>query len=158
SRREALKRIPMRLNDAYKEIFRKIQQQPGNRGEQAMKVLSWIFLAFKPFRLVELQEAPAIKLGDSSFGLENIPSQKSVMECCMGLVVTDKGNSFVRLVHSSLREYLQSDAIFANSYCDIAKVCITYLNFCRLEESCVVSSPAVEFGRLDHLDSSPPRW
>ncbi|KAF8253363.1 hypothetical protein K440DRAFT_533937, partial [Wilcoxina mikolae CBS 423.85] len=128
-RRKALKRIPMGLHDAYRGVIRRIQQQPGNRGDQAMRVLHWIVLAFRPLRLAELQHALVVKLGDPDFDHENKPSRNSLVECCIGLIVIDKGGSLVRLVHFSLKEYLQSDAIFANGHCDIAKVCITYLNF-----------------------------
>jgi hypothetical protein len=57
-------------------------------------------------KVIQLQHALAIKSGHTTFDTEGIPSEKALVEWCMGLVVIKTETSTIRLAHFTLREYL----------------------------------------------------
>ena len=62
--------------------------------------------------------------------LDKMPSIQTLLASCLGLVVVEREESPVRLVHFTLQEYLNSRSeIFQNPYSIMAEVCLIYLNF-----------------------------
>lgn len=63
-----------------------------------MQVLMWLHFAYRPLRLEELQHALAVEESDKEFDADNIPPQREILNCCLGLVVVDQETSTVRFV------------------------------------------------------------
>ncbi len=128
---EALERLPRDLDDAFTETLQRIRKQSDGQNTLGMETLMWIAHARRPLLVTELSEALAIKPGSTSLKPRFRPSQKRMVDCCMGLVTVDEKSSVVRLVHFSVQEYLHKyrDGVFADGERTIAEGCITYLLF-----------------------------
>ena len=128
---EALEDLPRDLDDAFSNTLRRIQSQSNGQSTLGMATLMWLAYARRPLDVAELSEALAIKPGSTSLNLRFRPSQKRMVDCCMGLVTVDERTSVIRLVHYAVQEYLYhySDESFARGESTIAEACITYLLF-----------------------------
>jgi ankyrin repeat protein len=106
-----------------------MQRQDGV-ADFAMSVLKWTYLTRRPLSLDELRHALAVNSTDTSLDRNNLISEKSLLNCCLGLIVIDGGTSTVRLVHPLLQEYLHSqhEKLFGMGHNDIAQACLTYVN------------------------------
>lgn len=64
---------------------------------------------------------------------DNLPSERSLAEWCLGLVVLDKETSSIRLVHKSHSEYLNNRHTlgrrFQRGHSEIAQTCLIYMSF-----------------------------
>jgi hypothetical protein len=62
-----------------------------------------------------------------------LPFEKSLIDCCYGLVVIDKETSTIRLVHKSLQDFLkkqhEANLLFETGHREMAHICLKYLNF-----------------------------
>jgi len=82
-----------------------------------------------PFGTPVEGHALAVEIGSTDFNLDNVPSIRTVLNCCQGLVVVDKEGSIVRLVHFTLREYLSGRSdLFQKCHSVMAETCLAYLN------------------------------
>lgn len=128
---EALEQLPRDLDDAFAETLQRIRKQPDGQDTLSMETLMWIAHARRPLLVAELSEALAIKPGSTSLKPRFRPSQKRMVDCCMGLVTVDEKSSVIRLVHFSVQEYLYKhrNEVFSNGERTIAEGCITYLLF-----------------------------
>jgi ankyrin repeat protein len=124
-----LQNTPADLFDAYATTLKRIEQQPGIRPQRALKVLTWAYLGQRPLKVVELQHALAVNPGDSTFNTEGIPSEKALIECCMGLVVIDPETSTIRLTHLTLQEHFDKHwkDLFPSGHSTIAATCLSYI-------------------------------
>ena len=136
-RREALERLPSDLYDWLQSIITRIKRLPNASAELGMRILMWLHFARRPLKLVELQHALAVRESDTEFDAGNIPSQKALLNCCLGLVAVDDTLT-VRFVHFTLEQYFydNSQAEFPDGYSSIANTCLTYLNFGELRQNC----------------------
>ncbi|KAI5785364.1 hypothetical protein FPQ18DRAFT_241426, partial [Pyronema domesticum] len=87
-----------------------------------------------PLSVMELRHALAtVHSTADCFNQDDLPFEKSLTECCYGLVVIDKETSSVRLVHKSLQDFLKDQyenaKLFETGYRDIAFTCLKYLSF-----------------------------
>ena len=98
-RRGALDILPTDLYDSFKGIITRIRQCPNASAELGIYVLMWLHFAQRPLKLAELQHALAVKKGHMEFDWDNIPSQKALLDCCLGLVLVDEETLTVRFVH-----------------------------------------------------------
>jgi ankyrin repeat protein len=93
----------------------------------------WIYLAPNTLQVVELQHALAVKPGDTAFDPEGLYSLRTLVECCLGLVVIETETSTIRLTHFTLDEYLdkhwKDSDLFPDGHAMIAGICLTYLQF-----------------------------
>jgi hypothetical protein len=129
--------MPTSLHDAIGDTVKTIIRQPKALSDQAMNVLKWTFLAERPLRVTELCHALAVKPGDTDLDWDNFASEKSLLSCCLGLIMIEAATFTVRLVHLSLQKYLltQNDTLFPISHSEIAYTCLTYLNFNALSRN-----------------------
>jgi ankyrin repeat protein len=132
-RRLALQNTPADLFDAYATTLKRIKQQAGTRPQRGLYVLVWIYLGKRPLKVVELQHALATKPGDTTFDTEGMTSEKSLVECCLGLVVVEAETSTIRLTHFTLEEYFdkhwKDPDLFPSGHSTIAATCLSYLQF-----------------------------
>jgi hypothetical protein len=133
ARRKALKTMPKKLYDAFQTTSYRIENQSEARKQQGLDTLKWVFLAERQLSVNELQCALSIRPGDKQIDQDGFPTKKSIIDCCLGLVIIDESTSSVRLLHKSLQDYFEKQyeegRIFQNGHEDIARTCLTYLDF-----------------------------
>ncbi|KAI5792954.1 hypothetical protein FPQ18DRAFT_389532 [Pyronema domesticum] len=103
-RRKALETIPKKLHEAYGGVIERIGRQPKGKVHQVMEFLKWAFLSQRPLSTVELRHALSVTPGDTDFDIEDLPTESSLLNCCLGLVtiVIEDEVPTIRLVHKSL--------------------------------------------------------
>ena len=133
------------LDGAYDATLDRIKSQGKGKSALGIAALMWISHSERPMHIGELCDALAVKIGSRDMECDNIPSEKTLLASCLGLVTIDE-SSTVRLVHFTLQEYFNSHSEhFKNPESTMAEVCLTYLNFDSINE-------------LSHsLDSAPER-
>jgi hypothetical protein len=123
--------MPKQLYDAFGKTLDRIQNQQDSKAEQGMNVLKWVFLASRQLSVSELRHALSVHPGDKKLDEEGFPSEQSLLDCCLGLVIIDEGTSSIRLVHKSLQDFLKQQyecgALFSEGHRQILCTCLTYL-------------------------------
>ena len=129
--KDALKSLPEGLNNTYDETMKRIDSQHPDHATLARKTLYWIFYAFRPLTILELQHALAVETSDSNLDDDNIPEQELLLSVCNGLVTYEKEGGFLALVHYSFQQYLEQKAetLFPEAQVEIVRTCLTYLCF-----------------------------
>lgn len=161
-RRKALYTMPTRLETAFASTIKRIQNQQHERAVQAMDVLKSVFLAKKQLSVSELRHALAVNAtpqdtisSGETLDWENLPSEKSLVDWCLGLVIVDEETSTVRLVHKSLYEYLlgqyKKNEIFRNGDAEIAHTCLKYMLFNDAEKFELIIGLTVGENQDPHL-------
>ena len=118
------------LSDAYTTTLTRLKGQKGNKSVLGWKVLMWVLYAERPLRAKELCHALGVEIGSADLDPNNVPTIRTLLASCLGLVTVEVSSSTVRLVHFTLQEHLLSDpTLFHNPHSTIAEVCLTYLNF-----------------------------
>jgi len=117
------------LQDAYGATLDRVRAQGDQKSILGMSALMWICHSERPLRAEELCQALAVEIGSADYNSNNAPSIRTVLSCCQGLVMVDKEQSTVRLIHYTLHEYLASHSgLFKSPHATIAETCLTYLN------------------------------
>lgn len=129
--KDALIALPEGLDKTYDETMERINSQHPDQATLARKVLCWVFHAFRPLTVLEIQHALAVETGDSMLDEDNIPEQEMLLSVCNGLVTFEKEGGFLALVHYTFQQYLERKAenLFPEAQVDIARTCLTYLSF-----------------------------
>ena len=99
--------------------------------------------------------------GATDLDEDNIPLVETILHYCNGLVVIDNETSGVRLVHYSLEEFfkLHGSDYFPDGHREIARTCLTYLNFTPLLAYCKSPSELLQLLRRYHfLEYSASKW
>ena len=123
------------LGGAYDATIKWIKAQEGGRERLGMEVLMWISHAERPLNVDGICHALAVEIGFTDINPNNIPSIRTVLRCCQGLVAVDKGSSTIRLIHFTLKEHISCQAdLFDKPHSRIAETCLTYLNFQAIKE------------------------
>ncbi|KAI5785377.1 hypothetical protein FPQ18DRAFT_416373 [Pyronema domesticum] len=145
-RRKALSTMPIKLETAFESTINRIKNQKSERSTQAIDVLKWTFLAKRPLTVIELRHALSVTIDpgkvqpgklplayDETLDWDNFPSEKSLIDWCLGLVIIDEETSTVRLVHKSLHDYMtllhENGEIFPDGHNEIAYTCLQYMCF-----------------------------
>jgi len=145
-RRERLGRITdgLGLRDAYDATIERIKEQDGAGSRLGMEALMWISHAERSLRADELCHALAVELGSTNFHVDNVPSIRTVVSCCQGLIAVDRGASTVRLIHPTLQQRLSTHPdISRRPHSAMAEICLTYLNFEQVKAISAGSSPDI---------------
>jgi ankyrin repeat protein len=131
-RRKVLYEMPEDLQEAFTGTIDRIKRQPGSQPKQAMKILKWVYFAERPLNIKELRHAMAVNPGSVSYNLDfdALPSEESLLNCCLGLIVVDDRTFRVCLVHFALQEYFDvwHRVLFHAGHSDLAHSCLTYLS------------------------------
>ena len=118
------------LSDAYTATLTRLRAQKGNKSVLGLKVLMWVLYSEEPLRAEELCHALGVRMGSTHLDVENIPSSRTLVSSCVGLVTVEASSFTFRLVHFTLKEHLLSEpTLFHSPHSTIAEVCLTYLNF-----------------------------
>jgi len=130
------------LGDAYGATLDRIKGQGGEKARLGMAALMWISHAERPLKPHELLHALAIEVGSADLNSDNIPSIRTLLACCQGLIVVDKEASIVRLIHFTLQEYLRAHPqLFGAAHSIIAETCLSYLNLQQVKALSTTPSP-----------------
>jgi hypothetical protein len=138
--REASRATPANLNGAFENSIQRIKKLPrAPKSRQALAVIHWVFLAKRQLKVEELCHALAVRTGDKTLDSDCLPSEKALLDGCLGLVTIDEDTSYLRLVHKSLQDHLETQfnqgAIFEDGHKDIATTCLAYMGLERYSSS-----------------------
>ncbi|KAI9768032.1 MAG: hypothetical protein M1840_005344 [Geoglossum simile] len=143
--RIALKEVPTDLHISFKLTLERIEGQSENFKNLAHRIISWLSHTKRPLSVHGLQQFLAVRLGHPSLEEDDIPEQQTMIHTCMGLVTIDHESSTIRLVHNSLREYLQGLAKpFYSPGATIAGSCLTVLSLGEFNRGCCYSDREFE--------------
>jgi len=121
------------LSDAYTATLTRLRAQPGNKSILGLKVLMWVLNSQRPLGVEELRHALGVEIGSVDLDPKNVPTLRTILSSCLGLVTVEASSQTFRLVHFTLQEHFTSDPTlfnnFYNPHATIAEVCLTYLNF-----------------------------
>ena len=95
---KALETLPEGFEGTYDDALERINQQHPKRKDLAYRVLSWLFYAFRPLSLVELQYAVAVKEDMSEMDEDDLDDEEYLISVCAGLVTVSEGSHRVGLV------------------------------------------------------------
>ncbi len=122
------------LAKAYDDSILRIERQDPGHSDLARRVIRWITQARRPLYTAELQEALAVRDGDSELDRDNIVIIDELIAACAGLVTVDIESGVVRLIHYTTDDYFKRNRADwmtgAPEY--IASTCLTYLCFREL--------------------------
>ncbi|KAJ7474907.1 ankyrin repeat-containing domain protein [Mycena latifolia] len=129
--REALNSMPRSLDRAYDEIMARIKSQDEDRARVARSTLLWISNAQRPLHASELIEALAVEHETTEMDPDNLLDMATILSVCAGLVMVEPNSEFVRLIHFTTQNYLDSIQAreFPEAQTEITQTCITYLLF-----------------------------
>jgi len=118
------------LRDDYTATLTRLKAQKGNKSVLGQKALTWVSYSERPLGVEELCHALGVEIGSTDLDPESIPSIRTLLSSCLGLLTVEASSSTVRLVHFTLQEHLSNDPTqFHCSHSTIAEICLTYLNF-----------------------------
>jgi len=142
------------LEGAYSATLSRIKGQGGEKARLGMAALMWISHSERPLEADELCHALAVEIGSSNFNSGNIPSIRTLLACCQGLVAVDKETSTIRLIHFTLQEHLRAQPeLFVTAHSTMAETCLSYLNSHQVKALSASPSPDPPYTPLLHYFS-----
>ncbi|KAJ7080063.1 hypothetical protein C8R44DRAFT_908954, partial [Mycena epipterygia] len=129
--RQALESLPQGLRGTFDEVVDRINRQDEEERALAWLALSWVTNARRPLEPSELMVALSVQEGTTELNAENLLDTETILSVCAGLVIIDKEDNKVRLIHYTIQDYLErvQDQEFRHAHSKIAATCITYLLF-----------------------------
>ncbi|KAJ9363475.1 hypothetical protein DTO280E4_2457 [Paecilomyces variotii] len=101
--RQALGSLPSALSTSYEAIHRRIQSMSESSRQVAVQCLQWLLYAGRKLSICELVAAVSWPSKSSSR-----VSPRSIVDYCCNLVVIDNEADTFRLVHLTVREFLEN--------------------------------------------------
>ncbi|KAL8698451.1 MAG: hypothetical protein Q9201_006562 [Fulgogasparrea decipioides] len=144
----AIQNLSSKLDDLYDDALRRIDSQSLDDRELAEKALRWVAYTYRPLDVKALLEALALETGQTDFDPEAIPPMYLVLDVCAGLLVYDKQNQLLRLVHYTAQDYFDrlAESRFKAAHNSIARECITYLSYDSLQSPGKLTQGQAEYG------------
>jgi hypothetical protein len=133
-----LDNLPQDLPQTFGRVLRRYGKR--NDFEVGRQIFRWAAVTKRPLTLAELREALATEPLQEGWKAERqMNDMKKAVACCGNLMVVDEEEQTVHFTHSSVKQYLLSDALdkslqsykidLVEADADIGAVCVTYLNF-----------------------------
>ncbi|KAJ7080051.1 hypothetical protein C8R44DRAFT_576227, partial [Mycena epipterygia] len=115
----------------FDEVVDRINDQDEEEKALAWLALSWVTNARRPLEPSELRVALSVEEGATELNAENILDTETILSVCTGLVIINKEDNKVRLIHHTIQDYLERilDHEFPRARNKITTTCITYLLF-----------------------------
>ncbi len=129
--RKTLESLPIDYDEAYKNTLERIGKQDPERHELARHAMQWVCSSHRPLDMAELQHAIAsLNEDDSSYGKEDMATEKSILSACLGLLTHSKASGIVSLVHSSAKDVILGRLRLNNQSSEIrlGKACLRYMS------------------------------
>ncbi|KAL8878850.1 MAG: hypothetical protein Q9198_003421, partial [Flavoplaca austrocitrina] len=129
--KRALENLSSDLNALYNDALFRIESQNQDDRELAEKALRWVAYTHRPLKVRALQVALAIDPDETDFDEEAMTPIGLILDVCVGLLILDKENGTVRLVHYTAQDYFDTvqSTKFNNVHAIIACDCVTYLSY-----------------------------
>jgi len=132
----------LELGGVYGETLSRITRQSEEKSRLGMAALMWISHSERPLKVDELCHALGVEIGSPDLDSDNVPSIRTLLGCCQGLVSVDKKASTVRLIHFTLQEYLRAHPqFFGRAHSTMAETCLSYLNSHQIKALSATPSP-----------------
>lgn len=133
-----LDNLPQDLPQTFGRVLRRCAKR--NDIDVGRQIFRWAAVSKRPLTLAELREALATEPLQEDWKAERqMNDMEKAVACCGNLIIVDEEEQTVHFTHSSVKQYLLSDAVdkLLRSYkvdleeanADIGLVCVTYLNF-----------------------------
>lgn len=117
--------------DAYDEIIERIERQPAELRDVALRALTWVSYGNKTFTIAEIQAATAFDPERRLINnlCEYYTDTDTIISACQGLIVIDGHFRHVVFVDDTARDYVEKirDSWLPNGDLLIAQCCITHL-------------------------------
>lgn len=119
------------MDKTYDEVWHRIKTQNPDDAELATRVIYWVFHAFRPLTVADIQHALAVEPGDTSLDDDNIPNEEDLVSVCAGIVLVQPESDTLGLVHYTTQEYFERRGVehFPLAREEILRSCLTYLMF-----------------------------
>lgn len=121
------------VDDAYRNVVERINNQDPRRQILAKDTLSWVICAKRPLTTLELRTALTIQLGQSDLNEEDLYDLEDLISSCAGLITigSDGAKEVVQLAHYTMQEYFtrHQAAFFPEADESITARCLTYLSY-----------------------------
>lgn len=121
------------VDDAYRDVVERINNQDPRRQRLAKDTLSWVICAKRPLTTLELRTALTIELGEPDLNEEDLYDLEDVISSCAGLITvgSDGAKEVVQLAHYTMQEYFtrHQAAFFPEADKSITARCLTYLSY-----------------------------
>ena len=129
--RQALEKLPDKLNDTYDTIMDRIGQQDEDRKMIATTAFTWITYARRRLTVEQLLHAIVVNLDPEikSIETDDLIDVDVLLSSCLGLVVLNKEDGIVRLVHYTTQDYLEKKFRKLDAHTCIAKTSMKYLDY-----------------------------
>jgi len=145
------------LESAYEKSLALIKGQGGAKARLGMAALMWISHSERPLKVVELCHALAVEIGSPDLNGDDVPSIRTLLSCCQGLVAVDKETSTIRLIHFTFQEHLRAHGkLFGTIHSTMAETCLTYLNSPQVK--ILSASPTSDLQNTPFLEYSSMYW
>jgi len=127
----ALVKLPETREDIYATVMKRIASQDEERQKIATTALTWITYAKERLNVDQLLHAIAVNLDPEIKDIEtdDLIDVELLLSSCLGLVVLNKEDGIVRLVHYTTQDYLEKKFPKLDANTSIAKISMTYLDF-----------------------------
>lgn len=133
-----LDNLPQDLPQTFGRVLRRYAKR--NDTDVGRQIFRWVAVSKRPLTLAELREALATEPLQEDWKPERqMNDMKKAVACCGNLIFVDEEEQTVHFTHSSVMQYLLSDAVdkslqsykidLEEANADIGAVCVTYLNF-----------------------------
>ncbi len=131
-----LRSFPKKVDQVYEKEMRRIVDQDQDDKDTAIAALSWVSCARRHLSFLELQHSLATEAGTTDFDVKNIYRKDNLLWVTGGLITIESDEAPVRLVHTTMQEYLEETGSkwFPNAEANMAHICLTYLNFDALSQ------------------------
>ena len=130
------------LKGVWDAALERIKEQDRQKRRLGIAALMWVSHSVRPLHPDELSHALAVEVGSTDLDPKRIPSVETLLSSCLGFIVIDRETPAVRLIHFTLREYLQAHPdLFGLSHSTMAETCLTYLNFQTIKGISPILSP-----------------
>ncbi|KAH7116699.1 ankyrin repeat-containing domain protein [Dendryphion nanum] len=103
-----LKNLPRTVNDRYENALDRIRSQNEENNTLAHRTFAWVFYAFEPPTLGQVQYGLAIQPEDSIINPDGCIDGELLTALCGGLIVVDKQSQVVRFLHPTTRAYFEN--------------------------------------------------
>lgn len=129
------------LGDSVDNALQRINSQDPQIRDLGHKILLWLCMAGRQFKMDELFHGIAVVDGDEDCEEDGLIPPEIMLTSCAGLVETDVDSGIVRLVHLSVKEHLkehleaQKPAWLVDRHFPLLQATTTYLGFKEFNSS-----------------------
>ncbi|KAL2816986.1 ankyrin repeat-containing domain protein [Aspergillus granulosus] len=135
--RKAIAKPQPNLQQAFEATLQRIDSQSKARSSLARRLLGWISYAARRLTLEEILCAFSVEDEEEGVNPDNRPNPDILLRSCLGLVVVDKIDQTLGLVHTTAYEFFKGGILPENdTNSDMAQTCLQYLSKRHVSKSC----------------------